>query len=993
MQTIVIKRMDEKELEKKTESDVDRSDQEINDALDSNQGCDPEKQVSSSLPSTPVKNTVHVQPLQTTVFPRTLSEPSRLRILTRVPAVHSMSSTPSEESNEDLSLESYSETTRILKHQTSSKDADSESGSPSLPSSRDSSFDYTDSTGTDLNEFIIKTLRNQRDKKMLLKLEKDFLGFISDPRKVILQYPPMTSYHRMIVHRVAAYFGLDHNVDSSGKCIIVNKCPNTRYPEHRFSDLVREDSEEDPLPKLILKRQNSLSDESGPPERHNSHSRRSMEGKKSKSIEEREEEYKKARSRIFNHGSLSSQSSASSKDGESLFPGLTDGDSENEKVKSSEYSESVGNKTVDIPQPAVRVLTNRSRSPDDIPQLTLDVSLNTDASSSPSSAPLTTTGTDSNFDSSVLSQSVDTSTIASVEGAPYLARNIPVGDVSATSMVGMIPQLSPNQTGGVVWTLPDNKTAYPPGQAPIFPGHEANRPMMVSDGFQPTAVGLQPNVGPTFFFPNQGSPAGPAYQGQPAPRQPTPPVQQPQGGFSSQVFPQQFVGQTNFPVFQAPRMFNQQDLEMLPGQQTAGATGTQGVINPNAGNPNYQELNNRFAAVSINSLEQHENPGLTKQRPSTFPPGSTQTFPTGQPVQFMVYRNISGTMAVMTPVSNPGQVNPAYMYPSSTPQTFTPQGYNPQVYNQVYPQQNFNQGFPLGEQTLLPQGSGSHTPPTPPQSASPLNTNQAFIQHVQTIPGAPTRPQMPTPVMNPGVAHLQTRLMNPYGLPGQQVVQIPAGQQLYGYSQAPYAVGQNRPNLPQSARYKAYTEKGGSKSNDVYTPESSSLRQPSPSDSPRGHITPPGQSRRSSSGSGKGHGKSEGQRSHHQQGKSKQKHRKNQHKHGGDSSRKQFHSGSYHSGSSSLEMEHATDHGSCVLEVYDVIVSSRDQHQVVDDLLQAGAKISWNQKTKQSGKTLTAKATFHSFEQAEQTLQTHTNPNYKLRRCPPDIPFLESQNY
>lgn len=49
-----------------------------------------------------------------------------------------------------------------------------------------------------------------------------------------------------------------------------------------------------------------------------------MEGRKSKSIEEREEEYKKARSRIFNHGSLSSQSSASSKDGESALSGTTD---------------------------------------------------------------------------------------------------------------------------------------------------------------------------------------------------------------------------------------------------------------------------------------------------------------------------------------------------------------------------------------------------------------------------------------------------------------------------------------------------------------------------------------------------------------------------------------------------------------------------------------------------------------------------------------------
>ncbi|CAB4037464.1 Hypothetical predicted protein, partial [Paramuricea clavata] len=80
-----------------------------NDALDSNKGSYTEKQVSSSSTSSAtVKNTVHVQHahsyqtsvVQTTVFPRTSSEQSRLRILTRAPAVQSMSSTPSEESNE-----------------------------------------------------------------------------------------------------------------------------------------------------------------------------------------------------------------------------------------------------------------------------------------------------------------------------------------------------------------------------------------------------------------------------------------------------------------------------------------------------------------------------------------------------------------------------------------------------------------------------------------------------------------------------------------------------------------------------------------------------------------------------------------------------------------------------------------------------------------------------------------------------------------------------
>ena len=98
---------------------------------------------------------------------------------------------------------------------------------------------------------------------------------------------------------------------------------------------------------------------------------------------------------------------------------------------------------------AVRVLTNRSRSPEDLPKLTLDVSSSLDASSSASSAALITTVTDSNLDSSFLIRSVDTTT-ASVEGAPYIARHIPAADVAGRSnMVEMIPQLSPNQTGTV----------------------------------------------------------------------------------------------------------------------------------------------------------------------------------------------------------------------------------------------------------------------------------------------------------------------------------------------------------------------------------------------------------------------------------------------------------------------------------------------------------------------------------------------------------------
>lgn len=100
----------------------------------------------------------------------------------------------------------------------------------------------------------------------------------------------MSSYHRMLVHRVAAFFGLEHNVDHSGKSIIINKTSNSRMyvftlcifhcicmcenfdtklyiitcmfgkrPAQRFAEHVQEERTEEM--KSILKRENSLEKE------------------------------------------------------------------------------------------------------------------------------------------------------------------------------------------------------------------------------------------------------------------------------------------------------------------------------------------------------------------------------------------------------------------------------------------------------------------------------------------------------------------------------------------------------------------------------------------------------------------------------------------------------------------------------------------------------------------------------------------------------------
>ncbi|KAI5629885.1 R3H domain-containing protein 1 isoform X2, partial [Silurus asotus] len=161
--------------------------------------------------------------------------------------------------------------------------------------SRDPSQEYTDSTGIDLHEFLVNTLKNNpRDRMMLLKLEQDILDFIGNNESHKRKFPPMTSYHRMLLHRVAAYFGLEHNVDQSGKSVIINKTSNTRIPDQKFSEHIKDDKTDDFQKRYILKRDSlSLDQEDGRLRM------RLRDDRRSKSIEEREEEYQRARERIF----------------------------------------------------------------------------------------------------------------------------------------------------------------------------------------------------------------------------------------------------------------------------------------------------------------------------------------------------------------------------------------------------------------------------------------------------------------------------------------------------------------------------------------------------------------------------------------------------------------------------------------------------------------------------------------------------------------------
>ncbi|KAH8252097.1 hypothetical protein KR026_003039 [Drosophila bipectinata] len=159
--------------------------------------------------------------------------------------------------------------------------------------SENSSEQYTDYGGTDLLMFFRDTLnKNPKDRNILLKIEKDLMEFVQEnSRGCEYRFPPASSYNRMLIHRTAAFFGMEHNVDTeTQQCVIVAVTKGTRIPEIRFQSLVRDDAR-----KSILKRDTHSFDEVRPL----AYLCPLSLDRKAKSFEEREEDYDRARSRIF----------------------------------------------------------------------------------------------------------------------------------------------------------------------------------------------------------------------------------------------------------------------------------------------------------------------------------------------------------------------------------------------------------------------------------------------------------------------------------------------------------------------------------------------------------------------------------------------------------------------------------------------------------------------------------------------------------------------
>jgi hypothetical protein len=157
-----------------------------------------------------------------------------------------------------------------------------------------------------VDQFLREALQNPRERLSVLRMEQDIEKFIQDPTQQQMEFHQLpTSYLRLAAHRVAQHYSLqsmvllDNNLpDSSASRIIVRKTSDARVPLIRLAEipanLPTEDNNGTGVVKVAIKQRPQKRSQGT-----NSSNANSSKNNSLKSVEERKEEYNRARARIF----------------------------------------------------------------------------------------------------------------------------------------------------------------------------------------------------------------------------------------------------------------------------------------------------------------------------------------------------------------------------------------------------------------------------------------------------------------------------------------------------------------------------------------------------------------------------------------------------------------------------------------------------------------------------------------------------------------------
>ncbi|KAG6596178.1 R3H domain-containing protein 2 [Cucurbita argyrosperma subsp. argyrosperma] len=151
-----------------------------------------------------------------------------------------------------------------------------------------------------VDPFLVEALQNPRHRLTILRMELDIQKFLHNPDQQHFEFQHFpTSYLRLAAHRVAQHYGLqtmvqDSGVDGFGNRILVRKTAESRLPSVHLSEIPAKqlDNEKHEQVKIVIRpRPNKMSEISA--------NDGGLKQSSVRSVEERKEEYDRARARIF----------------------------------------------------------------------------------------------------------------------------------------------------------------------------------------------------------------------------------------------------------------------------------------------------------------------------------------------------------------------------------------------------------------------------------------------------------------------------------------------------------------------------------------------------------------------------------------------------------------------------------------------------------------------------------------------------------------------
>lgn len=230
--------------------------------------------------------------------PSVLESMTRLMVSSKKKSTASTSSEPELLANNDLNRAPSSSNSSLLS---------SSASAPSLVGVEKNGR-VSDEVLNQVDQFLREALQNPRERLSILRMEQDVVKFIRDPKQQQLEFQQLpTSYLRLAAHRVAQHYYLqsmvilDNNLpDGSGSRIIVRKTSDCRLPPIRLADIPVSLPQEDNGNVVKLAKRPQKRSQNGNGANHNSSNSSHL-----KSVEERKEEYNRARARIFSSNSSS----------------------------------------------------------------------------------------------------------------------------------------------------------------------------------------------------------------------------------------------------------------------------------------------------------------------------------------------------------------------------------------------------------------------------------------------------------------------------------------------------------------------------------------------------------------------------------------------------------------------------------------------------------------------------------------------------------------